>query len=84
MTAKAADKIKTMRGVVTSDKMDKTIVVEVSRVKTHRLYHKKFAVHERFKAHDENNEYKIGDIVDIQSVRPLSKDKFFKVVSKVK
>lgn len=84
MTAEKSKKIKTIRGTVVSSSMDKTVVVEISRVKTHPLYHKKFAMHNKIKAHDENNEYKKGDEVEISSTRPISKDKYFKVVGKVK
>lgn len=84
MTAKESQKIKTVRGIVTSNAMDKTVVVEVSRVKTHPLYNKKFTLHKKFKAHDENNEYQVGDEVEIALHRPYSKDKFFTVVSKIK
>ncbi len=72
-----------MEGVVTSDKMDKTVVVTVARVKMHPKYLKRFKLSKRFKAHDEKDEYKVGDKVIIKEVRPLSKDKRWIVVSKV-
>jgi small subunit ribosomal protein S17 len=75
---------KVMQGVVVSDAMDKTVVVSVDRVKTHRLYKKKFTLSEKHKAHDEENVYKVGDIVEITSTRPISKDKHHKVLRKVK
>lgn len=78
------ESIKTKRGIVVSDKMDKTAVVRIDSVKTHRLYAKKFILSKKFKAHDENNEYKIGDVVEITEVRPISKDKKFKIIKKVK
>lgn len=84
MADKDTKKIKTVKGIVTSDSMDKTVVVEVSRVKTHPLYSKKYTLHRKFKAHDENNEFKKGDEVEITSCRPVSKDKKFIVVSKIK
>lgn len=62
-------------GKVVSDKMDKTIVVRVERQFTHPLYKKTVRLHKKFKAHDENNEAKIGDTVQINEHRPLSKDK---------
>ena len=62
-------------GRVVSDKMQKTIVVEVDYPRRHRLYNKVMTRTSRFKAHDETNECKIGDIVRIEESRPLSKDK---------
>ena len=64
-------------GVVTSDKMDKTVVVEVERVTRHPLYGKVVKTHKKYKAHDENNEVRIGDTVQIRECRPISKDKKF-------
>jgi len=72
-----------LKGVVVSDKMQKTIVVSVIRLKKHPKYKKYFKVTRRFKAHDENNEYHVGDRVLIEETRPLSKDKRWKVVSKI-
>jgi small subunit ribosomal protein S17 len=62
-------------GVVVSDKMDKTIVVETVRLKTHPKYRKQYKVSKRYKAHDEKNQFKEGDKVVIVETRPLSKDK---------
>jgi small subunit ribosomal protein S17 len=70
-----------LKGVVTSDKMDKTVVVSVSRFIKHPLYGKFYKVSKKYKAHDENNKYKTGDTVEIVETRPISKDKKFKVVS---
>lgn len=67
-------------GKVVSDKMDKTIVVAVETYKKHSLYHKRIKYTKKFKAHDENNEAKIGDTVEIMETRPLSKDKRFRLV----
>ena len=72
---------KVLKGVVISDKMDKTIVVSVSRFVKHSFYGKFYKVDKRYKAHDENNQYKLGDMVQIISTRPLSKDKEFRVVT---
>ena len=71
---------KVLRGVVVSDKMDKTIVVEITTSKASPLYgrHVKFST--KFKAHDENNEAKIGDVVEVMETRPLSKDKHYRLV----
>ncbi|NMA13027.1 MAG: 30S ribosomal protein S17 [Chloroflexi bacterium] len=62
-------------GTVTSDKMDKTVVVEIKRTYRHPLLGKVVHDHKRVKAHDENNECKIGDKVMIVESRPLSRDK---------
>ena len=67
-------------GKVVSDKMDKTIVVAVETYKKHNLYHKRIKYTKKFKAHDENNEAKIGDTVKIMETRPLSKDKRWRLV----
>lgn len=70
---------KTMLGTVTSDKMEKTITVNVETVKQHPLYRKIIKTSKKYKAHDENNEAKIGDVVKIMETRPLSKDKRWKL-----
>jgi len=62
-------------GIVTSNKMQKTIVVKVSRKVLHKLYKKYIVYSKKLKAHDENNEAKIGDTVEIIECRPISKDK---------
>ncbi|GIM46128.1 30S ribosomal protein S17 [Collibacillus ludicampi] len=67
-------------GKVVSDKMDKTIVVAVETAKKHPLYGKTIKRTKKFKAHDENNTAKIGDIVKIMETRPLSKDKRWRLV----
>ena len=67
-------------GRVMSDKMDKTVVVEVVRFKVHGMYKKYVRVRKRYKAHDEKNEYKTGDRVEIMEHRPMSRHKRFKVV----
>lgn len=69
-------------GIVVSDKMQKTVVVKVDVRKRHPKYHKSYTVTKRFKAHDENGEYHTGDKVIIESIRPMSKEKKFKVISK--
>ena len=74
---------KTLKGTVVSDKMDKTVVVNVSRYVAHKKYGKYFKIDKRYKAHDETNEYEVGDKVTIEETRPMSKDKTFKVLSKV-
>ncbi|PIR68267.1 30S ribosomal protein S17 [Candidatus Nomurabacteria bacterium CG10_big_fil_rev_8_21_14_0_10_35_16] len=79
---KDGGKAKTLQGIVVSDKMDKTVVVSVARFVKHPFYGKFYKVNKKYKAHDENNQYKTGDAVEIVSIRPLSKDKKFKVVTK--
>ena len=71
-----------LKGVVVSDKMDKTVVVSVSRFIKHPLYGKFYKVSKKYKAHDEDNVCKVGDQVEIVETRPISKDKRFKVVQK--
>jgi small subunit ribosomal protein S17 len=67
-------------GVVTSDKMDKTVVVTVERLEKHPVFEKYVRRRARFKAHDERNECRQGDTVLIRECRPLSKDKSWRVV----
>ncbi|GAB4567155.1 MAG: 30S ribosomal protein S17 [Anaerolineae bacterium] len=62
-------------GEVVSDKMDKTVVVRVDRTRRHPLYGKVVKVSKKFKAHDEENRCRVGDIVRIQESRPLSREK---------
>ena len=71
---------KVYRGTVVSDKMDKTITVMVETKKTHPLYGKRVKYSKKFKAHDENNEARIGDTVVIMETRPLSATKRFRLV----
>jgi small subunit ribosomal protein S17 len=71
-----------LKGVVTSDKMNKTVVVSVSRFIKHPLYGKFYKVSKKYKAHDEDNSSKIGDKVSIRETKPISKDKRFIVVNK--
>lgn len=70
-------------GRVVSDKMDKTVVVAVDRLKPHPLYKKTIRVTKKFHAHNENNDCKIGDVVRIGETRPLSKTKRWEVVEVV-
>ena len=70
-------------GRVVSDKMDKTIVVQVSDLKSHPLYKKVVQHRVKFKVHDEQNSCRIGDLVRIMETRPLSKDKRWRVVEVV-
>lgn len=70
-----------MQGVVVSDKMEKTVVVKVERTVRHALYGKTLSRSAKYKAHDENNQYKVGDAVKIFECRPISKDKRWTVMS---
>jgi len=72
-----------LQGLVVSDKMLKTRVVAVTRFKLHPKYKKHYKATNRFKAHDEKNEYKTGDKVLIEEMRPLSKDKRWRIISKL-
>ena len=74
---------KTMIGVVVSDKMDKTVVVLITSKKKHPIYGKYITFTKKYKAHDEKNDANIGDIVEIVETRPLSKDKYFRVLRMV-
>jgi small subunit ribosomal protein S17 len=69
-----------LQGTVVSDKMDKTVVVTVVRRKKHRLYHKVMSLTNRYKAHDEHNACKLGDVVRIQECAPISKEKRWRVI----
>ena len=73
------DKRKTRFGKVISDKMDKTVVIAVETPKRHKLYKKTVRRAVKYKAHDEKNQCRIGDMVRIVETRPLSKDKRWRV-----
>lgn len=75
-------KSRILKGVVVSDKMQKTAVVEVLRLKKHPKYKKYFKVTRRFKAHNPENQYHTGDKVFIQETRPMSKEKRWTIISK--
>jgi len=77
---KRVNRRKVRIGVVVSDKMDKTVVVRVTREFRHPLYGKRVKRSKKYMAHDENNECRIGDIVKIMETRPLSKRKRWRVV----
>lgn len=68
------------KGTVVSDKMDKTVVVAVTRFVKHPKYQKFLKITKKYKAHDEANAHKVGETVSIVESRPLSKDKHFSVV----
>ena len=71
---------KTLRGTVVSDAMDKTVVVKVERFVKHAKYQKFFTKSKKFHAHDEENRFKVGDVVEIVETKPISKKKSFSVV----
>lgn len=72
---------KSLTGIVTSDKADKTITITVSSRETHPIYKKQYTVSRKYTAHDETNEANMGDKVTIVETRPISKTKSFKLVS---
>jgi len=71
---------RTFKGIVVSDKMDKTVVVRVDRVKLHPKYQKRYKVSKRYKVHDEKNKCKSGDKVLFSECRPLSKEKRWRII----
>lgn len=74
--------MRTIKGVVTSNKMDKTIVVSVDSYKSHPKYKKKYRITKKFYAHDENNISNVNDVVLIKETRPMSKNKRWELVEK--
>lgn len=83
MEEKTTQMKRILKGTVVSDKMEKTVVVRVESTKIHPKYGKRFTRSRKFKAHDEKGEYKNGDFVKIQEMRPLSKGKRWRVVGKI-
>lgn len=85
-TAAAQDRVaprrrrQTLRGTVVSDKMNKTIVVVVGRTARHSRYRKVLRLHKKYHAHDEANEARVGDLVEIMATRPLSRQKRWRLV----
>ena len=80
MAGEKAVRQRERQGVVVSDRMDKTIVVQVSAVKPHAEYAKVVRTTDRLKAHDEENRARIGDTVLVRECRPLSKDKTWRLI----
>ena len=74
---------KILQGVVVSDKMQKTVVVSVETIKEHPKYKRKYKIHKKYKAHDEKQEYHVGDNVWIEETKPMSKDKNWIVIEKI-
>jgi small subunit ribosomal protein S17 len=79
-TNAARGRRKVRLGMVISDKMDKTVIVQVGSSKAHRLYRKTLQQRTRFKVHDEKNEAGVGDLVRIAETRPLSKEKRWRIL----
>ncbi|MBM3250765.1 MAG: 30S ribosomal protein S17 [Candidatus Nealsonbacteria bacterium] len=72
-----------LTGTIVSNKMQKTIVIKVERIKEHPKYKRRFRVHKKYKAHYNKGEYSVGDRIIIEECRPLSKDKRWRVIKKV-
>jgi len=73
---------KQLTGTIISNKMQKTVVVRVERLKEHPKYKRRYRVYKKYKAHDEKGEYKVGDKVLIEECRPISKEKKWRVIGK--
>jgi small subunit ribosomal protein S17 len=74
---------RTLTGIIVSDKMDKTAVVKVEKIKEHPIYRRRYKLHKKYKAHNKDNQYKSGETVVIQECNPISKDKTWEIISKV-
>lgn len=74
---------KTLKGTIVSDKMNKTVVVKVEEFKKHSRYGRYYKSSKKYKAHNENSEFHVGENVLIKECRPISKDKYFTVVKKL-
>lgn len=82
-TSESGRRRKIRQGIVVSDRMDKTVVVSVERLLAHPLYGKQVSRNKKYHAHDEENEYRVGDVVRIEETRPLSKLKRWRVLELV-
>ena len=74
---------KQQKGTIVSNKMQKTVVVQVERIKESRKYKKRYKVQKKYKAHTNEQTYNIGDVVLIEECRPISKDKKWQVIKKI-
>ena len=74
---------KELIGLIVSDKMQKTAVVEVETIKEHPKYKRRYKSHKKYKAHNESGDYKMGDKVLIRECTPISKDKKWEIISKL-
>ena len=84
MTDKPKKIKRKFEGIVVSNKADKTIAVEVKRTKLHSKYLKRYIVSKKYRVHDEENKYKVGDQVSFVECRPISKDKRWRVLVETK
>lgn len=75
---------KQLTGKIISNKMQKTVVVKVERLKEHPKYKKRYKLHKNYKVHVESEEYQIGDQVIIEECSPISKDKKWKIIKRIK
>ena len=82
MTERTHTNKRTFRGIVVSDRMQKTIIVRVTRFRWHSKYHRQYRVTNKFKVHDEHNAFHVGDTVEFVETRPLSKEKRWRVIQK--
>ena len=73
---------KRLIGIIISNKMQKTVIVRVERIKEHPKYKRRYKTHKKYKVHNETGEYKISDKVIIEESRPISKDKKWRVIKK--
>lgn len=69
-----------LKGIIVSNKMQKTVVVKVERIKEHPKYKRRYKIHKKYKAHYDEGEYNIGDKVTIEETNPISKDKCWRVI----
>jgi small subunit ribosomal protein S17 len=74
---------RTMIGEVVSNKMNKTVIVQITNIKVHPKYHKRFKVSKKYAAHVESGEYAVGDKVEIMEIPPMSRTKNWKVTKKI-
>jgi len=82
MTEKIKTHKRKLKGVIVSDKMDKSVVVKVEKIKEHPKYKRRYKTHKKYIAHDETNEFSIGEKVVIEEHRPISKNKNWIVLPK--
>ncbi|MBI4128518.1 MAG: 30S ribosomal protein S17 [Parcubacteria group bacterium] len=82
MNASVAKKARILKGVIVSDRMNKTVVVAVTRLKKHPKYGRRFRVTKRYKAHDETQTYHTGETVYIKESKPISREKRWTVVGR--
>ena len=74
---------KRLIGKVISDKMEKTVVVQVEEIRKHPLYKRRYRFHKKYKAHNEKLDLKVGDKVVIEECRPISKEKRWRIIKKI-